>query len=102
MKHGVLQRTRMSIGQDEPISIDPHGIRRRIRHYLTPQQVRHGSATHWSSGMAAVGGLRLIRRDSADRVDAEEFEVGGILTGHGVGESDVTRSTDRRGAVGEC
>ena len=80
MEHGVLQGAGMSVTQNESITIDPGWVLARVVHDFGPQQVSHGSTSHGSAGVTAVGRLRLVGRDAADRVDAGLLE--GKL-GHG-------------------
>lgn len=78
MQHGILQRARVPIGQDEAIAIDPRRIRRAVRHdtrAAAPQDVCHGRTAHGSTGMARIGRLRLIRRNGADRIDTALFQI---------------------------
>lgn len=74
MQHGVLQGTRVSIGEDETIAIDPSRIGGAVAHGLAPEQVSHGSATHGGTRMAGTSRLRLIGRDTANRIHALAFE----------------------------
>mmetsp|Transcript_16711 Transcript_16711/g.36518 ORF Transcript_16711/g.36518 Transcript_16711/m.36518 type:complete len:297 (+) Transcript_16711:1267-2157(+) len=49
VKHGVLQGTRMAIGQDESITVDPSGILARVVHDFAPKHMSHGCASHGST-----------------------------------------------------
>ena len=74
MQHGILQRTGVSVAEHEAITIDPSGVFGRVLHDFGPQQIRHGGTAHGSAGMSRVGSLRLIGRNSANGVDAFEFQ----------------------------
>lgn len=60
VKHGVLQRTGVSVTQHKAIAVDPSWVLGRVHHGFTPKKMRHGSATHGSSWMTGVRRLRLI------------------------------------------
>ena len=78
VEHGVLERTGMTIGEDEAITVDPGRVLARVVHDFAPEEMGHGGAAHRSARMAAVGRLRLVSRDHADGIDTLEFEgVGG-------------------------
>jgi len=74
VQHGVLQGASMPIAQDEAITIDPSRILAAVVHYMTPQNVSHGSAAHGSSRVPRVSSLRLISRYGTDSVYALELE----------------------------
>jgi hypothetical protein len=73
MQHGVLEGTSVTIGQDEPVPINPVRIFTAVLHNLGPQHVRHGGTPHGCAGMARFSRLRLVGRNGPDRIDAQEF-----------------------------
>lgn len=74
MQHGVLQGAGVSVGQDESIAVDPRGVGGAVGHDLGPEHVGHGRAAHGSTGVARIGGLRLIGRYGANCIDAALFQ----------------------------
>jgi hypothetical protein len=73
MQHGVLEGTGVTIGQNEPVPINPVRIFTAVLHNLGPQHVGHGGTPHGSAGMARISRLRLVGRNGPDRIDAQEF-----------------------------
>lgn len=79
VQHGVLQSACMPIGQNEAIAIDPGRVGWTVGHYFVPKKMRHGSHAHGSTRMARLGGLRLIGRHGANRIDTLALQLGTIV-----------------------
>ena len=82
VQHGVLQGARVSVRQDESVTAHPLGRLAAVLHVLLPQQVRHGSAAHGSTGMTRTGSFGLIGRDGTNRVHTLLFEILADAVGH--------------------
>ena len=75
VEHRVLKGTSVTVREDETIAVNPGGVLGAELHGFSPKNVRHRSATHGRPWVARVGGLGLIGRNGADRVDAELFQI---------------------------
>ena len=60
MQHGVEQHRRMSVGQDETVTVRPDRIFRIITQETLPQRVNHWRQSHRRSGMSGVGLLHGV------------------------------------------
>jgi hypothetical protein len=55
VEHDVLQRTGVSVGEDESVSVVPLRVGRRGLHDLSPEDVGDGSHSHRGTGVTRVG-----------------------------------------------
>src|SRR5262245_12696344 len=68
--------------QDKTIPVQPIGILGVEAHDFVEENVRHGSKTHWSTGVAGFGLRGHVDGETADGVDAFPVEAGGRGLGH--------------------
>src|SRR5437763_11284845 len=71
VQHRVQQRRRVSVRENEAISIRPHRIRGIVTQKLLPQNISHRRKCNGSAGMPGVGLLYRIDRKRADGINAE-------------------------------
>ena len=57
VEHAVLERTSVSVTQDEAVAVRPLGTARRKRHVLRPEEVSHRSAAHRGAGVSRISSL---------------------------------------------
>lgn len=91
----VEESAGVSIGENEAITIEPIGNTGIKIHELTPEQVGHGSASHWGSWVARVSLLNDIRCQDSNISNAflSEHRVhsGLAFHSHPLGESLQSR-----------
>ena len=61
----------MAVGKDEAIAVGPDRVIRIKAQKILPERVDHGRQRHRRAGMAGIGLLYGIHRQSANGVDAE-------------------------------
>ena len=71
MQHRIEQHRGVPIGQHETIAVRPDRIVRIKPQEMLPQRINHRRQGHRRTGVAGIGLLHGIHRQSTDRVDAE-------------------------------
>ena len=70
----ILQDRRVTVGENETITIEPLGLLRRILHHTSPQNMSQGSKRHRRARVAGIGRLDRIHGQPANGVDSAEFQ----------------------------
>src|SRR5262249_20159105 len=71
MKDGPEQHRGMAVRKNKPIAVGPDRVLRIVVHCPVPQRIDEWCQRHRRSGMAGLGLLHCIHRESSNRVDRE-------------------------------
>ncbi len=75
VKRGVEQHGRMARGKDKAVAVGPCGVLGVVAQEALPEGIDHRRKPHWCAGMAGVGQLNGVDRQSTDGIDAQLVEV---------------------------
>ena len=67
----VLQDRRVTVGEDEPVTVGPGGIGRIVLHHPAVEHVAERGERHGGALVPAVGGERAVHRHPPDERDGE-------------------------------
>ena len=78
MQQAVEQHRAVAAGQNEPVAVGPLRIAGAVPEKFFPKPIADWCQTHRRAGVAGVGFLHAIHRESADGVDAKLVEWFGL------------------------
>lgn len=70
VEQGVQEHGSMSSRENESVTVEPERVRGIVVHELSPEQVGHGSTSHWHAWMSWVCLVDGINGKEADCVDS--------------------------------